>query len=111
LANQEGEKLLFATDTYYLRNRFAGLTHIMLEINYCAQTLNSNVESGTIPQAMKIRLIKSHLSLENAVNFFKANDLSQVKGIWILHLSDNNADEILIKQTIQKTTGKPVFIC
>lgn len=28
------EKLLFATDTYYIRYRFPGLTHIMIECNY-----------------------------------------------------------------------------
>lgn len=31
LANTAGDKLLFATDTYYIKHRFVGLTHIMVE--------------------------------------------------------------------------------
>jgi len=31
LANQDGDKLLFATDTFYIKHRFNGLTHIMVE--------------------------------------------------------------------------------
>jgi len=33
MANQDGEKLLYATDTYYIRYKFQGLTHLMLECN------------------------------------------------------------------------------
>jgi phosphoribosyl 1,2-cyclic phosphodiesterase len=111
MSNNLGEKLLFITDTAYCRYSFKGLTHIMLEINYCTEVLNQNILDGITPLAMKSRLMRSHFSLETAIAFFKANDLSKVQEIYILHLSDNNSDEDLIKKTIQRATGKHVIIC
>ena len=40
----------------------------------------------------------------------KANDLSKVQQIWLLHLSDGNSDEKRFKREIQELTGKPTFI-
>lgn len=110
LANMAGDKLLFATDTYYIRYKFTGLTHIMIECNYSEKILNENIASGRIHKGMKTRLIKSHFSLENVMNFFKANDLSKVEEIHLLHLSDSNSNEELFKREIQELTGKMVYV-
>lgn len=110
LANKNGDKLLFATDTYYIKYKFKGLTHIMVECNYSMDILNQNIDEGRVPNIMKRRLIKSHFSLENVKEFLKANDLSNIKEIYLLHLSDNNSDERLFKEEIQGLTGKPVYI-
>ena len=110
LANQDGEKLLYATDTYYIRYRFQGLTHIMVEANYSLDILRANVEAGTVDANLKNRIIKSHFSLENVKKFLQANDLSRVQEIWLLHLSDGNSDAERFKREIQSLTGKPVYI-
>lgn len=105
------ERLAYITDSYFSRYVFKGLTHFMLEINYDMQTLNENVAAGVVPVEMKSRLLRSHFSLENAVEFLRANDLGRVKGIWVIHSSDGNSDINRIKTTIQKVTAKPVYIC
>jgi len=110
MVNQQGERLLYATDTAYIVPRFAGLTHIMIECNYSLDILNRNVESGTIPVEMKKRLLKTHFSLEHVKDFLRANDLSKVQEIRLLHLSDNNSDEERFKREIASITGKPVYI-
>lgn len=110
LANQTGEKLLYATDTYYLRFRFQGLTHIMLEVNYSADILRENVSSGALPPVMQNRIVRSHMGLETALEMLRANDLSSVREIHLLHLSDGNADAERFKREIQELTGKPVYI-
>jgi phosphoribosyl 1,2-cyclic phosphodiesterase len=110
LASSTGGKLLYATDTAYLRYRFRGLTHIMVEANYSMDILRANVETGTVPVELKNRLIKSHFSLENVKDFFRANDLSRVQEIWLLHLSDNNSDAERFKREIMELTGKLVHI-
>lgn len=110
LMNQEGEKLLFATDTYYVRYKFKGLTHIAVECNYSLDILEENIAAGIVPEIMKKRLLRSHFSLENVKEFLKANDLSKVQEIHLLHLSNNNSDEKLFKEEIQTFTGKPVYI-
>jgi phosphoribosyl 1,2-cyclic phosphodiesterase len=110
MANQDGEKLLYATDTYFIRHRFQGLTHIMIEANYCMDILKRNVEAGLVPKKLKSRILKSHFSLENVKEFLKANDLSKVQEIWLLHLSNGNSDAERFKREVMELTGKPTYI-
>lgn len=110
LANKAGEKLLYATDTYYCRYKFNGLNYIMLECNHSYDILAANVESGVLPLPMKNRLIRSHFSLENVKEFLRANDLSKVQAIYLIHLSDGNSDAERFKREIQELTGKMVIV-
>lgn len=110
LANKDGEKLLFATDTYFIKYRFPGLTHIMVECNYSSEILNGNISKGKVPRFMKKRLLRSHMSLENFKDFLKANDLTNVQEIWMLHLSDSNSNEEMFKREVMQLTGKVVHI-
>lgn len=110
LANQAGDKLLYATDTYYIRYKFHGLTHIMVECNYSLDILKRNVDAGAVPKELKSRILKSHFSLENVKKFLQANDLSKVQEIWLLHLSDGNSDAEKFKREVQELTGRMVFV-
>jgi len=110
ILNESGERLLFLTDSYYCKYTFKGLTHIAVEANYSKSILDKNIDEGITPRIMRKRLIKSHFSLENVLEFLKANDLSKVQEIHLLHLSDSNSDEALFKQEVKKLTGKPVYI-
>jgi len=105
-----GEKLLFATDTYYIRHRFQGLNYILVECNYCKDILEANVEAGRIPESLKNRLLESHFSLENVKGFLKANDLSQVKKIVLIHLSDSNSNAAQMISEIHDLTKKDTVI-
>lgn len=104
------DKLLFATDTYYIRYKFNGLTHIAVECNYALDILNANVETGLIPVALKNRTLQSHFSLANVKEFLKANDLSRASEIHLLHLSGDNSDASRFKREIQELTGKIVYV-
>jgi phosphoribosyl 1,2-cyclic phosphodiesterase len=110
LANQEGEKLLFATDTYYIRYKFKGLTHLLVECNYSKAILEENIMNGIVPKVMAKRLRRSHFSLENFKGFLAANDLTKLQEIWLLHLSDTNSNADLFKKEVSEITGKPVYI-
>jgi len=110
LANRDGDKMLYATDTYYIRYRFQGLTHIAVECNYSLDILRANVEAGMVEPALKNRILKSHFSLENVKKFLLANDLSKVQEIWLLHLSDGNSDAERFKREVRAISGKPVYI-
>lgn len=102
--------MLFATDTYYLENTFEGLNNVFIECNYAKDILYKNAELGIIDNNLKNRTIRSHFELENVKSFLKANDLSGVKNIVLLHLSDKNSDEVRFKKEIEELTGKNVII-
>jgi len=105
------EKLVFITDSYYVRYVFSGLTHIMIECNYAADILQANVKNGSLPEAQHARLVKSHFSLAHVKQFVRANDLSRVQEIYLLHLSAGNSDVGRFKREIQAVTGKRVIVC
>lgn len=111
LANQDGDKLAFLTDTYFCRYTFSGLTHLMLECNYSLKILDQNIAIGRVHPAMRSRLLRSHFSLENVKDFLRANDLSKLQEVHLIHLSDSNSDEALFKREVQAITGKPVYVC
>lgn len=106
-----GEKLLYFTDTYYIKYRFQGLTHIMAECNYDAESMSRSVEAGYIPIELVPRLVKSHMSLEHFIDVLRANDLRSVRQIYLLHLSNNNSNEKRFKEEVQKQTGAEVYVC
>lgn len=110
LVNTAGDKLLFATDTYYIKYRFQGLTHLMVECNYSQKILEENILSGRTPKILKKRLMQSHFSLENMKEFLKANDLSKIEEIWLLHLSDSNSNEKQFRKEVAELTGKMIYI-
>lgn len=104
------EKLLFATDTFYLKYTFSGLTKIAIECNYALDTLDENIAEGYVDASRRARLLASHMSLEQCKRTLAANDLSKVRQIYLLHLSSNNADAVRFKREIQRQTGKEVYI-
>ena len=53
---------------------------------------------------------KNHMSLETLLDFLRANDLSHVKEIRLLHLSNRNADADKIKREVSALAGVPVII-
>ena len=102
LIGHKDNKLLFVTDTYYLKYRFKDLTHIAIECNYVESKLMHLVDEGYLNVNQAARVIKSHMSLENLVEFLKINDLNKVKEIHLLHLSDGNSDINIIENEIRK---------
>lgn len=106
MANQSAEKLLFATDTAYIRHRFDGLTHIMVEANYDANLMKENTGSSELRQS----ILQDHMSLDTLIKMLRANDLTTVEEIYLLHLSNNNSDAEMFKRKVQEITGKPVYI-
>jgi phosphoribosyl 1,2-cyclic phosphodiesterase len=106
-----GEKLLYLTDSYYVKYRFEGLNYMMIECNYDAGALFENIRKGEVPSMLAKRGIGSHMSLDNLLELLKANDLSALKQIYLLHLSDANSDEAKMKEAVQKLTGAEVYVC
>ena len=104
------DRVLYATDTYYLRYKFPGLTKIMVEANHSYDIIRENVADGVLDKRLAERLTKSHFSIENVLDFLKANDLSRVKEIWLIHLSKDNADPALFKKMVMEATGKMVYV-
>lgn len=105
-----GGRGLYLTDSMYSPYRFDGLTHIFIEANFSTDIIRQNARDGSIDRERYKRTMRSHMSLDVVLDFLRANDLSKVTEIWLLHLSDANSSEEEFKSAVQKVAGKPVYI-
>lgn len=106
-----GESVLFVTDTAYMVYKIPAVDYIMIECNYVKSRLDENVRLGKIHTSLRNRIVRNHMSLETVVEALKAADLSRTKEIYVMHLSDLNSNEEMIKRTIQGITGIKVVVC
>ncbi|MEY8370151.1 MBL fold metallo-hydrolase [Aerococcaceae bacterium 50-4] len=105
-----GQRVLFATDTYYIRYKFTGITHLMIECNYSLEILERNYQHRKIDKKQRNRIITSHFELNNVRQFLQSNDLSKLQEVYLLHLSDRNSDADQFKREIQAIVGVPTYI-
>lgn len=103
-------RLLYLTDTAYSKYKFDGLTHIAVECNYSRDLLKTNTMRGDIHRERYKRTMRNHMSVERLIEMLRANDLSQVQEIHLLHLSDANSDEAEFADAVRRATGKPVYV-
>jgi phosphoribosyl 1,2-cyclic phosphodiesterase len=100
----------FVTDTHYLPNRMRGLNNMIIECNYDQEILDQKVNSGKLLPFLRERIMTSHMELQTLKGVMKANDLTQVNNIVLIHLSDSNSNAEGFKQEITELTGKRVTI-
>jgi phosphoribosyl 1,2-cyclic phosphodiesterase len=105
------EKILFMTDSAYCRYRFKGITHLMLECNFSNEILEGNIQIEIIDAGRRRRLLASHFSLDRVKDFLSVNDISKLREIYLLHLSESNSDAAEFKKQVQSITGVPVTVC
>lgn len=105
------ESILFVTDTAYMKYKIPNVDVLMVECNYVKSILDKKVEEGKIHVSLRNRIVKNHMSLETLLEALKVADLSRLKKVYVLHLSDSNSDERLILESLQKVTGVEVEVC
>ena len=104
------EKLVYITDSAYVKYTFSGLTHIMIEANYAQEIIIDNAKHERIPLYLAERVIQTHMSIETLLDLLQANDMSKVRQIYLLHLSDGNSDAAAFRRQVQQETGAEVYI-
>lgn len=101
---------LFATDTYYLEHKFAGMNNILIECNYDIKILDANIAAGLVSAALRKRTVKSHMNIETCLEALGANDLTEVNNIVLNHLSASNSNAKEFQRRVEKATGKNVIV-
>ena len=104
------QKLVYITDTAYVRYTFSKLTHVMIEANYDTEIIRKNTLNMDISGNLASRIIQSHMDIKTVEEFLDANDLSKLQQVYLLHLSDSNSNADEFKDRIQKKTGAEVYV-
>lgn len=107
-----GARLLYITDTFYVPYKFEDINYLMIECNYTKEMLKKNTSTRAIHSIYGKRIYSSHMSLDTVVDFINSlENKKTIKEVYLLHLSDKNSDEKLMKETIQRATGAVVYVC
>lgn len=99
------ERILYATDTFYLKYKFKNINYFLLECNYIQEIVKQNVEMNIVDKTRYKRLLKSHMSLENCIDFLKNNVSIDTKKIVLIHLSNENSNEEVMTTEIKNIFG------
>lgn len=98
-------KMVYATDTEYIKYRFRNINHMLVEANYS----NELIEHDAVNRD---HVLRGHMSLQTTLTFISTNDNPALKNVVLIHLSDNNADSADFLQKTKDTIkyGADVFI-
>lgn len=102
--------VLFLTDSYFSEYVFNNLNNVIIEANYDQELLDTRRNDGETLPFLRDRVVESHMSLATCKGILRANDLSNVNNIVLVHLSDSNSDADRFKREIEETTGKVVHV-
>lgn len=87
ISHPEMGKLLYVTDTEFVKWRFDDLNHILLGVDYDKNMVDMN-------NPMKAsHVLRGHLSIDTACDFVKANNSDSLQNVIMCHLSSENADK------------------
>ncbi|MBS5955363.1 MAG: MBL fold metallo-hydrolase [Clostridiales bacterium] len=104
IEHSEVGRLLFVTDTEYVRYRFKNLNHIMVECNYSNELLQAYHES------LQGRIKLTHMELSTCKDFIQANKGHELKTVCLLHLSGRTSDEVVFKKEVKELIECPVYV-
>ena len=96
-------KILYASDTQYVKYVFKDLTAILIETNYSDEFVNRE-------EAKYRHVIEGHLSIETAIECIKANMTEKLKSIILCHLSAGNSDPIAFKESVKAIVPDEVTV-
>ena len=102
----EDKWVLFITDTYKVKWDFKlfDFDLIMIEANYDEDMIQGKSD------IVNKRRLRSHFSIQNAIDYLGKLDLSETKQIMLTHLSDGVSDERKFKQLTEAAFGIPTVV-
>ena len=98
-------RLVYASDTEYVRWRFSKTTHLLVEANYDMQFVDRDEPNYE-------HRLRGHMSLDTALKFIQTNDNPELRNVVLIHLSDKCGDPALFQQKTEETIkyGADVYV-
>ncbi len=101
--SDSGLKMLYVTDTEYVKYTFNGLTAMLIEANYGEEYVNRD-------EAKYRHVLEGHMSIETATECIKANMNPGLKNIVLCHLSNGNSDPDAFQITVKEAVPDGVAV-
>lgn len=94
IKNSSNEKLVFMTDTGIARNLVKNADMYIIEANYIAESVKRQYEEGEFNEAQYIRLINTHLSNEQSLEYLQKCIGPKTKKVVLMHMSPRNQNPV-----------------
>lgn len=99
-------KVVYITDTQYIKYKFQGLNHILVEANYSKDLLAQNEDNSE----KKSHVLSGHMELQAALDFISTNNNAGLRNVILCHLSQDNANPEQFKHRAEKVVNCPVHL-
>ena len=88
-------RLLYITDTEFVKWRFKDINHIIISCNYQNKYIDGD-------EAKKNHVLRGHMELNTVKEFVKANNSNALRSVVLCHMSRDNAEPEECVAEIQK---------
>lgn len=92
--HQDIGKMLYVTDTEYVKYTFKDLSVMLIEANYADEFVNTS-------DAKYRHVLTGHMSLDTAMGCIAANSSKALNHIILCHLSSDNADPKIFRGSVK----------
>lgn len=89
-SREDGDVVVFAADTVNLAYRFPGVNILAIEANYDKYILD---RCERLPDKVRHRITNSHMEIDTLCKYLRSLDLSSLREVHLLHLSDATSHE------------------
>lgn len=105
-----GDRLVYVTDTEFVKYRFKNVTDLMVEMNYAEDIAADADHKKWLNHSLHERIMNTHFEMNASLAFIKANQSPRLRSIMLLHISKNDGDPERFKKLVESETGIPVTI-
>jgi len=95
-------RLLYVSDTEYVKYRFDRLNHILVECNYDKRLIPDDAVNRS-------HVMTGHMELQTTLDFLRANNNPDLRNVILLHMSQSNADSEEFVTEARKVVRCPVW--
>lgn len=104
------DRILYLTDAGEVPPLKGQFTKMLIEANHSEVDIQERLKAGTLDISQCRLITQTHLSIEKVLDFLFKSDLSKIKEIWLIHLSDRHGNGDYYKELVEVMTGKTVYI-
>ena len=110
IIEDKDDRVLYLTDAGEVPQLKGQFTKILIEANYKLESLRESLKTRDISVKLYERIKETHLSIEQVLDFLSQTDLTELKEIWLIHLSSRHSIRGQFKQLVEAMTGKTVYL-
>ena len=102
IQHPETGRVLYASDTEYIKYRFRNLNHILIECNYSKDLIPEDAVNRS-------HVMAGHMELQTVLEFLRTNNSLALRSAVLLHISAKNSDPDEFVAGVEKVVQCPVW--